>query len=62
MTKNNIQTVKQFVHDNEAFTEGGIRNLIFNAKTNGFSSAFLRIGRKVLIDVDEFFRCIKAQN
>ena len=36
-----------------AFTVSSIRYLIFNSKTNGFSVCIIRIGRKVLIDLDK---------
>jgi len=36
------------------FTESSLRWLLFNAKENGFSSCIVRIGRKVLIDLDRF--------
>ncbi|MGZ5077425.1 MAG: hypothetical protein ACXV9R_12455 [Methylobacter sp.] len=42
--------------------QGGLRHLIFNEKTNGFSSAFKRVGRRVLIDEAEFFACVDRQN
>ena len=42
--------------------QGGLRHLIFNAKTNGFSPAFKKVGRRVLIDEQEFFACIERQN
>lgn len=35
-------------------TDSSIRWLIFNAKENGFSSCIVRMGRKVLIDLDRF--------
>lgn len=41
---------------------GGLRHLIFNAETNGFKSAFKRVGRRVLIDETEFFACVEKQN
>lgn len=41
---------------------GGLRHLIFNEKTNGFSQAFKRVGRRVLIDETEFFACVARQN
>ena len=41
---------------------GGMRHLIFNAETNGFASAFKRVGRRVLVDEVEFFRCVEQQN
>jgi hypothetical protein len=41
---------------------GGLRHLIFNEKTNGFATAFKRVGRRVLIDESEFFSCVDRQN
>lgn len=35
-------------------TESSIRWLIFNAKENGFEKCIRRIGRKVLVDLEEF--------
>lgn len=43
------------------FTEASIRWLIFNEKTNGFCSCVRRVGRKVLIDLDEFESWIRKQ-
>lgn len=42
--------------------QGGLRHLIFNEKTNGFATAFKRIGRRVLIDEAEFFACVERAN
>jgi len=42
--------------------QGGLRHLIFNEKTNGFASAFKRVGRRVLVDEFEFFACVDRQN
>ncbi len=41
---------------------GGLRHLIFHEKTNGFEAAFKRVGRRVLVDEAEFFRCVEIQN
>jgi hypothetical protein len=38
---------------------GGLRWLAFNAETNGFKNAFLRVGNRVLVDEVEFFRCVE---
>lgn len=40
---------------------GGLRHLIFNAKTNGFDKVIRRIGRRVLIDETAFFNWVNAQ-
>jgi hypothetical protein len=42
--------------------QGGLRHLIFNEKTNGFASAFKRVGRRILVDEQEFFRIIEEKN
>ena len=42
--------------------QGGLRHLIFNEKSNGFATAFKRVGRRVLIDEAEFFACVNNQN
>lgn len=38
---------------------GGLRGLIFNKDTNGFDKVIRRIGRRVLIKEDEFFKWIE---
>lgn len=35
-------------------TESSLRWLIFNGRENGFNNCIVRIGRKVLIDLDKF--------
>lgn len=42
--------------------QGGLRHLIFHAKTNGFDCCIRRIGRRVLIDEDAFFAWADSQN
>ena len=57
-------TVRQFLAKHRAFTNGGLRALIFNAHINGLAKcgAIVRIGRKVLIDEAKFFAWIESQN
>lgn len=64
MSKPNFQTVKQFVAENPAFTDGGVRFQIFNEDKNGLkeAQAIIRMGRKVLIDADRYFDWIYNQN
>lgn len=47
-----LATIKQFIEQERAFTEGGTRWAIFNADSNGLtdSGALVRVGRRVLID------------
>jgi len=59
-----LSTVRQFAENHQAFTQGGLRSLIFNEHQNGLaeSGVIVRIGRKVLIDEGKFFAWIEAQN
>lgn len=57
----NYLTVKQTPTKFPAFTEPGLRWLIFNADKNGLSQAIVRIGRKVLIDEEAFLSWIDMQ-
>ena len=49
-------SVQQFSKKHPAFTNGGLRSLIFNEHTNGLanSGAIVRIGRKVLLEESKF--------
>ena len=58
----NLLTVKQFSQKHTAFPEGGMRHRIFHAEKNGFSRCIRRVGSKVLIDENEFFKWIEEQN
>lgn len=55
-------TVKQFAEQNPAFTVGCLRCLIFNADYNGMTDnqVIYRVGAKILIDVDNFYRWIET--
>ena len=57
-------TVKQFISKHPAFTNGGLRSLIFNECQNGLakSGAIVRLGRRVLIDEALFFSWVQSQN
>ena len=55
-------TVKQFSEKHPAFTIGGLRALIFNAKKNGFSNVIRRIGGRVLINEQDFFNWVNKIN
>ncbi len=41
---------------------GGLRWLVFRAKSNGFHSVIRRVGRRVLIDEQAFYRWVDEQN
>jgi hypothetical protein len=55
-------TIRQLTTSNPAFTEGGIRALIFRSKSNGFDSYIRRIGRKILISKSAFSQWVEIQN
>ncbi len=55
-------TIRQLTTSNPAFTEGGIRALIFRAERNGFKRCIRRIGRKILISKSALSRWIEEQN
>ena len=70
-TPRRFLTVRQLANKHSAFTEGGLRHLIFHAKPrsstreelpgNGLELAIVRVGRKVLIDEARFFHWIESQ-
>lgn len=41
---------------------GGLRHLAFFSEKNGFAKAFLKVGRRLLVDEAEFFRVIHEKN
>lgn len=40
---------------------GGLRHLIFHERSNGFAKVVRRVGRRVLIDEQEFFCWVAEQ-
>ena len=57
-----LVTIKQFAALHAAFTESGLRWLRFTQEENGFRSAFVSVGRRVLIDEGRFFEIVAEQN
>ena len=57
-----LLTVKQFSQQHPAFTEGSMRWLLFHRQQNGLQQAVMKVGRRVLIDVDAFFGWLPQQN
>lgn len=56
-------TVKQFAQRHEWITPGGLRWLLFGRDTNGLqeSGAIINIGRKLLIDEQQFLKWLRHQ-
>ena len=58
-----LLTINNFVEEHKSFaTHGGIRHLIFYSEKLGFKTAIKRIGARVLIDENEFFKCVERMN
>lgn len=60
MAAPDLRTVKQVARERPAFTVASLRWLIFNAETNGLHYALVRIGRRVLIDLERFDQWIEG--
>lgn len=56
-----LATVKQMSQLYPAFSESSLRWLIFNQKHNGFACCVKKVGRKVVISLDEFEKFIDSQ-
>ena len=57
-----LYTIKQIAQRHAWATEPALRSLIFRADENGLSRAIRRVGRRVLLDEDEFLAWIEGQN
>jgi hypothetical protein len=59
-----LLSVKLFIRKYPAFTQGGMRHLIFHENTNGLtpSGAIVRVGRKVLIHEEKFIAWVLSHN
>ena len=49
-----LRTVKQIAESNPAFTEASLRWLIYRADENGIDQVLVRVGRRVLFDMEKF--------
>ena len=60
----NLLSVRLFTEQFPTFSTGCVRSLIWNEDNNGLKQAraIKRIGKRILIDVDEFFLWIDEQN
>ena len=62
MSTRKVSTISGFSGKHPAFSPSALRNLRFYQKENGFSDAFLTLGRRVLIDEEKFFECLDRLN
>lgn len=57
-----LLTIAQFASEHSWPSQGSLRFLIFNERTNGFSSVVRRVGKRVLIDEQKFFQWVEKLN
>lgn len=54
-----LLTVKKFCEKYPAWpSEGALRAIILEARTNGFQNVFKRVGRRVLVDEKAFWEAV----
>ena len=56
----NLKTPKQIVDSCPGLTMGGLRTLLFHSRTNGLEGCVVRLGRKLLIDEEEFVKWLSS--
>lgn len=56
-----LVTLQQLTEQYPAFPEGSLRWLLFHRDDNGLSKAIVKIGRRVLIDKEEFEKWLENQ-
>lgn len=49
-----LTSPKEFILTHPQFSMGWLRKTIFNGKENGFDAVVIRLGRKVMLDLDRF--------
>ena len=57
-----LKTVEKFCRDNDSFTVGGLRHIIFHKESNGFAPAIYKLGRRVYLHEGKFFQIMEEQN
>jgi len=61
--KQELYTLRNFAEKySEAFSISSLRWLRFHEDTNGFKGAFLKVGKRVLVDEEVFFKCLQRNN
>lgn len=54
-------SIKEFALLQRVFSYNAIRAIRRRCKENGFESAFIKVGKRVMIDVDEFWECARTK-
>lgn len=53
-------SIKEFALINKVFSYEAIRGIRKRCKENGFETAFIKVGKRVMVDVDEFWECART--
>lgn len=61
VAESKLYTVKQFCEKHAWPSESAMRAIILDAPTNGFSRAFYRVGRRVLVNPQIFWEIIESK-
>ncbi len=61
MDYENLRTVKQIAVANPAFTEASLRWMIYRSRENGLDEVLVRVGRRVLFDLDKFNEWLESR-
>ena len=54
-------SIKEFALINKVFSYEAIRKIRHRCKENGFETAFIKVGKRVMVDVDEFWECARSK-
>ncbi len=60
-SKSQMLTLKQFAEKNPWPNECTLRNLYYKRKTNGLEKAFIKVGRRIIVDEEVFFVILKGK-
>lgn len=52
-------SIREFSYLQKAFSLGALYKIRFRCKENGYETAFIKTGKRVIIDVDEFWACAR---
>lgn len=52
-------SIKEFSFLQKAFSLGALWKIRHRCKENGYETAFIKTGKRVVIDVDEFWECAR---
>lgn len=60
-SEHHLLTVKQFCTEYPWPSESAMRSYIFRANDLGMQKAFIRVGRRVLVNVNKFFELVQRE-